>query len=248
MAKFALFDYDNSLSTIGSDTDVTKLSGYPPIRLLDGVAEMNAFLRKMYEVRLTTEEHPLIGPMQIRVLQQKSGEKLDGIVVDTITHCFRRDLRILEAKNKSGAMEMADWGKIERLYNEFISFLTKLPVWVIVNAHTSYDKDQASGMFYFQPGVKGSTKESLPEYFDCVFYTKMAKDKKLYTWQTYADFSRFGKDRASLLEPVIPQDFGSVINKYRAAGIPNPKILVIGESGTGKTRALITLNNIKDNV
>jgi hypothetical protein len=38
----------------------------------------------------------------------------------------------------------------------------------------------------------------------------------------------------------MPQDFSIILSRYKDKGISHPKILVIGESGTGKTRALLT--------
>jgi hypothetical protein len=171
--------------------------------------------------------------------------QVNGLVIDTISHLFRTDMRILESKNKSERLEIQDWGKLERTYNKLISDLIKLPVWVIVNSHISYDKNDL-GQMLFYPQLKGSTKDFIGEYFDCIFFTKIrsTNNQVQYLWQTKPDSQRYAKDRLDILEQYIPQDFGFVINLYKRNGIEHPKILLIGESGTGKTKAISTLGNL----
>ncbi len=115
-------------------------------------------------------------------------------------------------------------------------------MWVIVNSHISYDKNDL-GQFLFYPQLKGSTKDFIGEYFDCILFTRIknSNGKIQYLWQTKPDSQRFAKDRLDVLEEFIPQNLGAVINRYRQQGI-EPKILVVGESGTGKTRAIRSLS------
>lgn len=249
--KFLIFDVDKSLAAIGGDAGAETLSGVPPVPINGGALEIMAHLRELFEEGFVKVKHPLFDVEHTRkmvALKSKAKDlKLDGIVIDSISHLFRQDMRILEAMNKGGSLEMQDWGKLERYYNGLVSFLVKLPVWVIVTSHATYDKDQNLGTLYFAPNVKGSTKDSLAEYFDCVFFTKASKDgKKIYTWQTFADASKFGKDRLGVLPPIIQQDFIPVLSAYHEAKIEHPKILIIGESGTGKTKSLASINKQQD--
>lgn len=244
MDKFLIFDMDNSLSALGNDEQISGYTGgIRPLRITKGIDQVRSYMRLLFDMKEVEVKHELFDEtvkMQTYVLSKRCQELgLTGLVFDTLSHLFRQDMRILEQGNKSGALEMQDWGKLERMYNSFIAIVSSLPMWVIVNCHLTYDKDQSTGTFYYSPLVKGSTKDTLQEYFDCVFYTKASRDgKKMYTWQTFADASKFAKDRKGILQPHIVQDFSSVISAYRDAGIPYPKILVIGESGTGKTKAL----------
>jgi len=153
-------------------------------------------------------------------------------------------MRLLESKNKSERLEFQDWSKLERMYNLLISDLIKLPGWVVVNSHISYDKNDL-GQQLFYPQLKGATKDFIGEYFDCIFFTRIknSNNQVQYLWQTKPDTQRYAKDRLDVLEQFIPQDFGFVISLYKRNGIEHPKILIIGESGTGKTRAIKTLGN-----
>ena len=245
-SKFLIFDVDQSLAAIGGKEGAKNLSGLEPLVITDGILQIRSFIAQLFRKEVKETKHPIFeGTIKETVVSPTTlctQLGLSGIVIDTISHSFRQDMRILEKANKSGSLEMQDWGKLERMYNEVVSLIRNLPCWVVVNSHISYDKDQQSGLFYFYPGMKGSSKESIMEYFDLVLYTKASRDgKKVYTWQTVADSSKFAKDRLNVLENTVPQDFGSIIRKYREKDVPYPKILVIGESGTGKTTALRTL-------
>jgi hypothetical protein len=248
MHKFLIFDADDSLSTLGNHDQIREMTGgITPIRIMAGVKQIKSRIDKLFTAVEVDVKHELFDEpiKEIRYQPTKlcTDIGLTGIVVDTMSHTFRQDMRILERANKSGALEMADWGKLERMYNEFVSMLRNLPIWIVVNCHIAYDKDQASGTFYYTPQLKGSTKDSVQEYFDVILYTKASRDgKKLYTWQTFSDASRWGKDRKNVLAPFINQDFSTVLKSYILAGIDTPKLLIIGESGTGKSKALSTIN------
>ena len=247
--SFLIFDADKSLSSIGGYQGAEELSGVQPIPVNDGLATIKTVLSKVMQTKEVVINHPLLDTPMIQTVFQPNElcekMRLEGLVIDSISHTFRQDMRLLEKANKSGQMEMKDWGKIERMYNDFVAKLASLPIWVIVNSHITYDKDGATGNFYFNPQVKGATKDFLAEYFDVVIYTKTNKDKKIYTWQTQADASKYAKDRLGRSDEYIPQDFNIIINAYKKENILNPKILVIGESGTGKTKALMSLSKGK---
>ncbi len=246
--SFLIFDVDRSLASLGGDKAAKEISSFPPIQVTDGIAEINSIIYKLFYKQEREYSHPLI-PQSIRHSFFKLNDiakkfNVSGVVIDTVSHLFRADMRLLESKNKSERLEFQDWSKLERMYNLLISTLIKLPVWVVVNSHISYDKNDF-GQLLFHPQLKGATKDFIGEYFDCIFFTRTqsSNNKVNYLWQTKPDSQRYAKDRLDVLETFIPQDFGFVINLYKQNGIENPKILVIGESGTGKTRAIKTLGN-----
>lgn len=243
--KTLVFDIDNSLAAIGGNLKAKEIFGLEPIRITDGALQIKKYLVKLFDKKEVKKYHELFNEEMTDIVFEPNPFAMkvgiNVIVIDTISHLFRQDMRRLEKDNKSGAMEMKDWGKLERLYSELISTLTALPVITIINSHATYDKNQADGSFYFQPAVKGATKESMQEYFDLVLYTKVAKEKKVYTWQTMADNTKFAKDRLGVLDEYVAQDFAHVINSYKKYDILYPNILVIGESGTGKTKSLTTI-------
>ena len=174
--SFIIVDVDNSLASIGGDKAAEEISSFPPIRVTDGVAEVNCVIHQLFLKQQREYTHPLISQSirhSIFEMNDKAKQfQVNGIVIDTISHLFRTDMRILESKNKSERLEIQDWGKLERMYNKLISNLIKLPVWVIVNSHITYDKNDL-GQMLFYPQLKGSTKDFIGEYFDCIFFTKI---------------------------------------------------------------------------
>jgi hypothetical protein len=245
--SFLIFDVDHSLASIGGDEAAAKISSIMPIKVTNGISQVMEVLSNLFNKKEIKIEHPLLKNEIKSNLFEKSElakiHNLEGLVVDTVSHLFRTDMRKLEKKNKSERMEIQDWGKLEKLYNTFIANLIQLPVWVVVNSHISYDKNDM-GQFLFYPQLKGSTKDFIGEYFDCILYTRIsnANGKIQYLWQTKPDSQRFAKSRLDVLEQFIPQDLSFVINKYRNKGIMFPKILVVGESGTGKSRSILSLS------
>ncbi len=244
--SFLIFDVDRSLASIGGLSAAETISGTKPIQISQGLLDIRRVLPKLFIKREYPSIHPLLEEPLIEVGYEANElckkMKLQGFVIDTISHLFRLDMRLLEAKNKSERLELQDWGKLERTYNQFLSSLIQLPVWVIVNSHITYDKNDL-GQFLFTPQLKGSTKDFIAEYFDCILFTKITKvnNKTQYNWQTKPDGQKYAKDRLGILEEIIPQDFNLILSKYQERGILYPKILVIGESGTGKTKAIETL-------
>lgn len=245
-----LFDVDSSLASLGTAQEVTAMcGGIEPISVeTDGLAVVMDVINNLYVPTSTTRVHPLIKGASIRetvVVPSQSAlqYKIDCVIIDTYSHLQRNDLRILEAARPTKQMEIQDWGVIERMYNLSLNLLKRLPVPVIVNCHSTIDKDQV-GNFAINAALKGKAGEFINEYFDLVFYTQTSKTKDgsyVFNWQTKPDSARRAKDRLNLLPPIIPQNFASVLKVYAEAGYTAPKILVIGESGSGKTRALSTL-------
>jgi len=249
--KTLIFDVDNSLASIGGAKKAEELFGFPPLRITGGGEQIYQNLQKLFTVKQEKKSHPLFGDeysepvVEKTELAKKSG--LQCIVIDTLSHAFAQSMRQLEAKNKSQAMEMQDWGYLDRKYWTLLEMIKLLPVVVIVNCHSDYDKDQATGMFYYGTTLKGSTKMNLNQFFDEVYYTKVSKDgKKIYNWQTFADSSKFAKTRVDA-ENIVAQNYEPILQKYRANHMNPPKFLIIGESGTGKTKSLLTLLNEKPN-
>ncbi len=246
--SFLIFDIDRSLASIGGTNKAEVISSIKPIQITNGLSEVTAVLSKLFTKQKVVYEHPLLQDNIKQSIYKSSSTatsyELEGIVIDTISHLFRIDMRILESKNKSERLELFDWSKLDRTYNQFISSIIQLPVWVVVNSHITYDKNDL-GQFLFNPLLKGATKDWIGEYFDCILYTKITNSNNRieYLWQTKPDTQRYAKDRLGVLDTIMPQDFSILLSRYQSKGILYPKVLVIGESGTGKTRALTTIKN-----
>lgn len=250
-----VFNVDRSLSCIGSPSDIDKLFGIPPVPVTGGMANIRVALDQVFTKKLVPVQHPLFGNQGVseytfELSPLAKQHDLKAVVIDTVSHAFRQDLRKLEDARNSKQMEQQDWGKIEQMYNLAVSDAVRYPVPVIWNCHQKYDKDD-TGKFHYQPQMKGSTQHFMEEYFDIVLFTKILTQggTRRYQWMTKPDASHQAKDRRGLLPDLMPQDYSVLLKTYAEAGWPAPKILVIGPSGEGKTKSLITLaeyfNNVK---
>ena len=116
-----------------------------------------------------------------------------------------------------------------------------------MNMHTARGED-AIGQTVLRPSVAGRSKDELPRKFDCIFFTGVQEggDGPRYVWYTTPDETRpiakvrYPAHMGRPFAPVIEQDFGPVLAFYESIDW-KPKILILGDAGTGKSRALSTL-------
>ena len=74
--------------------------------------------------------------------------------------------------------------------------------------------------------------------------TNVSNTKRSYKWVTSrSEKYDHAKDRTSLLEPEMDQDYSKIIKAAKEKGFDGAKILVIGSPGSGKTYSLQTLVN-----
>ena len=155
--SFLIFDVDHSLTSIGGISAAEELCSIKPIQVTGGLSELRDIISKLFRKQPTDYEHPLlkdkIEHTRYKLSAIAEEYNLEGIVVDTVSHLFLQDMRILESKNKAERLDLLDWGKLERTYNQFISTLIQLPVWIVVNSHIKYDKNDL-GQFLFNPQLK----------------------------------------------------------------------------------------------
>lgn len=257
--SFLIFDADRSLSTLGGAEVVKALTGgIPAIPVTEGFTSIRSVFAKLFQRQMVKVNHPLAGEIEEEtIVLNKAAQELglQGIVIDTYTHAARMEMRLIagmsEKTKQPNAMELQHWGVFGTRNDVILTILKNLPIWVIVNAHLDYDKDGTTGQMMFLPQIGGSTKNIITQYFDCVFFTKVAtasangETSRKYLWEIAPSASKIAKDRLSILgvEP-IEQSFDIVLKAYAEKGVVNPKIIVIGESGTGKTRALSTIKPI----
>jgi len=244
-----ILDADRSLSSIGSTDVIKKTFGITPVVVSDGLDQVKEIFRKLFSAKRIVTKHEIFGDQEEIVFEMaEKAKSLDVkcVAIDTLSHVFRQDLKKLETvkdSNKTRQMEQRDWGTLDRLYRNFLESMKQLPIPVVINSHQR-TKDDGDGVQIKDANLKGGPKDLIREYFDVVVFTQTQKGKKVYLWQTFADPVTPAKTRLDILEPIMPQDLSIIINKYREHGHNAPKILVIGESGTGKTKALETLTKI----
>lgn len=251
MIPTLVFDYDGSLASIGGDELLKKLFRFPPIRIYKGLEQTKLIIRQLLKANKSSIKHPLFENATIEneglELSAKAKEmELGCLVFDTITALGLQERNSLKVVRKLDTLDQRSWGVYGDAINSFIYNICSLPIKTIFNAHIDRERD-VEGETIELPALKGSSKTEILRWFDVVLFTRVTKDPQtnetIFKWQTKPQEGRIAKDRLNVLPELIPQDFSMVFSKYEKAGIMNPKILVLGDSGTGKSRALASINS-----
>ena len=249
MIKTVIFDYDRSLASIGSDETVTELFGLPAIPIFNGLSETRRILRKLVAPSKRTFRNPLFGGEEVIQegfdLSPRAKELgIECIVFDSITCLGLQEREAIVQKRKLSQLDQKGWGEYGRNLTKFIYNMATLPCKLIMMAHVDRERD-ADGESIEIPALKGSAKNEVQRWFDIILYAHTYPDKKqgtVFSWQTKPTEGRFAKDRLNVLPDVMEQDFSEIFRSYEEAGIKYPKILVIGESGSGKSYSLVSIN------
>ena len=245
-----IFDYDGSLASIGNDDTLKRLFGIMPIRVHRGLDQTKSIIKKLIRPVKRKLEHPLLDDNQMleegfELSDKAEDMNLGCIVFDTASAMGFQERNQIKTVRHLDILDQRGWGTYGDNLNSFIYNICSLPVKTVFNVHSDRDRD-VGGEVIELPALKGSCKNEVQKWFDIILYTKVINDpesdQRKYLWLTKPEEGRFAKDRLNILPPVIPQDYNYVFSQYDEAGIPNPNILVIGESGTGKSKALSTIH------
>lgn len=244
-----IFDYDGSLASIGNSETLKRLFGIMPIRIHKGLEQTKSVIKKLIKPVKRQLDHELFEDNQIYEegfdLSDKAKElELGCIAFDTASALGFQERNQIKSNRHIESLDQRAWGKYGDELNTFIYNICSLPAKTIFNVHSDRDKD-VGGEVIELPALKGSCKNEVQKWFDIILFTKIAQNPETkeptYCWLTKPEEGRYAKDRLGILPAIIPQDFNLIFTKYAEAGIPYPNILVIGESGTGKSRALATI-------
>ena len=249
-----IFDADRSTASIGGRSKIKDDLGFEPVSVTHGVGQIGALLDKITTENKVEIKHELFadtGGAEIRyqISENASSIGLAGIVIDSLSVAGNQTREQIMREHRAVNMDLQLWGKYGEKMIRFVQKLCKLEAPVVVTAHVDRGQDENGGPLEV-PDLKGSAKTSAARYFDIVAYSIVSRNRKgeaSYSWQIVSD-NRRTQAKSRLPYPsetgIIDQDFGPLIAHYRENDIPNPKILIIGDSGAGKTTALKTLSKV----
>ena len=255
--KFLPLDVDRSFASIGGDAAATKLFGKSPVPISRGLRQISKIIDRLFTVQEIDIEDDFLGKGKSlgAVLSPRAKELgIGGLIIDTISNAFTQEERNIVGAidltniDKVRMMEQRDWGTLKRIANDLFYKLFVSPIPLILNSHYEIQKDGESGKMFWGPALGGKSKEEIKKIFDVIVFNRVSPGvdgARTYRWLTRPTEQFLAKDRLSVLDSEMPMDFGIIFDRYAQAGIMNPKILVIGDSGTGKTFALRTVANIK---
>ncbi len=237
-----VFDVDNSLESIGSASKQELVFGCQPVKVTGGLAQIKQMLEAKVLVRGVSKiEHPIFGKLDGGDIVEMKDSTVSGIIIDTLSMAGYQTREIL---SKKGTMDLQQWGLYGDYLARFLNAFSRVPVPVIMTSHIDRSKDEMGGPMDI-PALKGGMAHASPRFFTAVLYTyveRLGNQDTTYSWRTGPDTRRiFAKTRGINLPLTMPQDFGIVLQKYREAGINDPKILILGDSGQGKSFSLQTV-------
>lgn len=256
--KMLLFDADGSTASIGGEQVQREYLGFASRPVLRGVSEVRDYMIKLLSFEkvkvpddIFPNEYQLVDKVTFN--EQAAGLGLNGWALDTLSVAAQQEKQQLHKQHKVRLLDergRAIWGLFGDMILRFLSLILHSPGFVIVNSHTDF-KESAIGTDMELPAVQGRARMEIQKVFDAIFYTEVVpgldKEEPRYLWRTQPTAER---SQVKIRVPpgieipfdvLIEQDFAPVLDFYEGLGIV-PKILILGQSGTGKTRALTTIN------
>jgi hypothetical protein len=242
----------SGLISLGTKEMIQDRFGYKPItarkwdsikKVFDNIGDMvtRTVIDDIAGVQVENPEH---------VFEFKSPyDDMDAFVIDPVDGVFWALKKELLGDSISANQSMWD-----KLTNGSIQFYDKIGAMQVPVICTCHDRGEKRGdNDAIVPFVQGTFKDQLGSYFDVILYTKvyrMPNGTSQFKWQVVPDATRparapeklynYAKEKGSNGE--IPQDFKAL---FANVEIANPKILIIGSYGTGKTHSLRTLYNVE---
>lgn len=249
MAKVLIIDTDNGLSTLGSDERIEQVFGYRPRRFISSGSVLEMF-DKLFEHVVIEHEDPL-GKCEEEVYRLRDEHDLDVLVLDSVT--AYQAARKREVKGDSDLVTLQMHGVIGEAVEELITKFTRTNVAVIVIGHTKGDNE--NDLTRYKPALTGRMAVEINRHFDIVAHALAETDAAggiRYLWQINADESRACKSRLQSVSDYLartngkmPQNFKALFDLVVAGGYTSPKILILGDSGNGKTYSLKSLKKVE---
>lgn len=253
MNPFLLLDADRSLASIGGAAGCEQRLGAAPIPItdIDSIFQVFRHLLAKERVQLAHEMFPGMTREETRITVNEQARELglDGLIIDTLSRVATYEMETITRENEADQMRKRDWGLLKDRFTRLINTISRLEdLTIIVNTHVRREKDEI-GAVLEQPQIPGSMRDEIGGWFDLILHTRVKSrpsGESAFFWQVSPTERRFAKDRLGVLEPdnegLIAQDYSYLLRAYADQGVPHPKILVVGETGTGKTRSLATIN------
>ena len=257
-----IFDVDRSLSVLGDRKQIQKIFGAPPISLIKDfeiqVKENNQlikrsgmdqhlkqFLMKLFQKEKVTVRNELFGTedeeIVIRMNEKARELGLSGIVIDSISGLGEAVRNDLVRTHRFDMMTRDLWGKYGVRMSNLLTTLRDLPVQLFLTCHIDrVESDDGVEIEY--PAIKGSQKTDSLRWFDVIVYNSVV-DGKNYWQVSQSDSRPFIRTRYPIPEwegeTYVEPNYLPVLRAYWKSSTPL-KMLVCGDSGTGKTYALRT--------
>ncbi len=247
MPKVVIYDFDRGLRSLGTDDRIEQVFGFKPRRFIKSES-LWEFFDKTHKLEILQTEDELGICEQEYYITTKD---FDFEVLDSLTAYSVQ--KKSELKADAPRLSLPKYGELGEDIEDLVIKLTRSNSNFICIGHTKPTEDSDLGIVTYQPLLSGRMKDEISRHFDIVAYTLVETDRekgtRSYYWQIVADERRSAKCRISEVSNYamknggkIPQDFALLWNLLTdKRGI---KMLILGESGTGKTYSLRSLKDV----
>jgi hypothetical protein len=248
--KVLIYDQDRGLKSLATDERIKETFGYAPRRFI----RTSSFIELFKKLHTATENktEDILGEIIVEEFSINGDIQIE--VLDSITAWASQKKK--EAKGSADRISLPMWGEIGESLEDLVVNLARTDTHVIILGHVKTEKDDDLGTLRYIPALSGRMQHEIGRHFDMVLYTIVEKDPRTnarrYMWQVLADERRNAKCRVEEVSKFsaedkrggkIPQDFALLFNlckEHKAL-----KILILGETGTGKTYSLRTLKGVR---
>lgn len=249
--KALILDADKSLAALGGPDEIKEKFGFAPVVISGGLKQCNAIIKRIFERKKVNVEHDLFGDTgaveeHLSLAEAPAQAGMEALIIDSLSVIGYQERHNIMKENRALTMDLQMWGIYGQRVIEFVHMLSRMDIPVVVTCHLDRSNDENGGPIEV-PGLKGGSKTEAARFFDVIAYTRVNRGRKgeaQFVWQVVSD-GRRSQAKSRLRYPtetgVIDQDFKTLIAHYKEQGIHAPKILVIGDAGSGKTTALGTL-------
>lgn len=252
--KVLIYDIDRGLKSLADDARIKEIFGYLPRRFIRTKSFIDLFIKMHKAEVLKTEDE--LGEILAEQFTMKGDVQIE--VLDSITAYQGQTKK--EVRGDADKLSLPMWGEVGESMEEMVLLLARTNTHVIILGHTKESKDDDLGIIRHVPALSGRMQNEIGRHFDLVLYTGVETDaktgKRYYYWQVLADERRSAKCRIEAVSKYaekeggrIPQDFGLLFSLMLGKSVPEQhtavKILILGDTGTGKTYSLRTLKGVK---
>lgn len=221
-------------------------------RIIRDIESLNELKKKIFrEVRAKkkTSMGDLDSFTTWMLTAEASKFNIKQIVLDTASG-YNMFIRQDKRRSIGRKLSWDEWDIISNDLIEIMLAMTEVDCMSIINCHLTMKMEQGpdESIAYLFPALTGRGSEEYGKMFDFVFYAEAIADKGKceYIWHTRPSKRIKLKDRTGLLEAKIPQDYSIPLEACKTSGIVNPKFLILGPQGSGKTYSLSTLLTPKE--
>lgn len=242
--KILMFDVERGSKSLGSPEEIEKNFGYPVLQPTQyGVfGQIMGSLFTDHTEIVDKKVGSIITKEVIEKTVLNEGNELDVLIIDTFSELIKQKQLTISPDGKM--KDFSDWGQLKTETDQLMRRLQSMEPTVICTVHGK-DVQLPDGTNKIVPNMEGSSSNDISKWFDFVFYsgTQEQIDGSMnYVWYTqHTALHSHAKDRSGLLEPVIEQNYQTVLKAMADRGFNSAKILIIGSPGTGKTLSLKTL-------